>query len=107
MLIDLFQSGIDVFDVRFVFDDFIALQVENNFGHSTRQTVARALKDHVLHLAAAQMLDALLAQNPRDCVGHVALAAAVRSDNSSYAVTSEDEVSMIREGLKARNFEAS
>ena len=107
MLIDLFQSGIDVFDVRFVFDGFVALQVQNHFGHSTRRTVARALKDHIFHLAAAQMLHALFAQNPGDRVGHVALAAAVGSDNSSYAVTSKDEVSMIRKGLKARDFETS
>ena len=107
MLIDLFQGGINVFDVRLVFDDFIAFKVQNNFGHSTRRAIARALKDHVLHLATAQMFDALLPQNPGDRVGHIALAAAVRSDNSSYAVTSEDEVSMIRKGLEARNFEAS
>ena len=53
------------------------------------------------------MFDTLLAQNPGDSVGHVALAAPVRSDNSSYAVTSEDEISVIREGLEARDFETS
>jgi hypothetical protein len=53
------------------------------------------------------MFDALLAQDPRDSVGNIALAAAIWAHNAGYAITSEDEVSMIREGLKARDFEAS
>jgi hypothetical protein len=53
------------------------------------------------------VLHALLAQNPGDCVGNIAFAATVWTDNSSYAVTSEDEVSVVSKGLKARDFEAS
>jgi hypothetical protein len=53
------------------------------------------------------MFDPLLAQNPGDSVGNIALAAAIRADNARYAITSEDEVSMIREGLKARDLKAS
>ena len=52
------------------------------------------------------MLHALLAQNPGDRVSDVALATAVRPDNSSYSITSEDEVSVVRKGLEARYFEA-
>jgi hypothetical protein len=65
------------------------------------------LKDHVFHLGATQVLNSLLAQNPGDRVSDVALAAAVWPDNSSYSITSEDEVSVVSEGLKARDFEAS
>ena len=49
------------------------------------------------------MLHALLAQDPGDRVSDVALATAVRPDNSSYSITSEDEVSMVGKGLEARN----
>ena len=90
-----------------MFDDFIAFKVQNNFGHSTRRAIARALKDHVLHLATAQMFDALLAQHPGDRVGNIALAAAVWPYNSSYSITCEDEVSVVGKGLEARDFEAS
>jgi len=40
-------------------------------------------------------------------VGNIAFAATVWADDASYAITGEDEVSMIRKGLKARNFESS
>jgi hypothetical protein len=90
-----------------VFDELVSQQVQNDFRHSAGLAVARSLKDHVLHFGAAQMLDTLLAQNPGDGVGNIALAAAIWAHNAGYAVTSEDEVSMIRKGLKARDFEAS
>ena len=69
-------------------------------------TIARALKDDVLHLAAAQMLYALLAQNPGDRIGNVALAAAIRPDDAGDSVTGEDDFSVVREGFKAGDFEA-
>ena len=53
------------------------------------------------------MLHALFAQNPGNRVGNIALAAAIRPDNARYSITSEDEVSMVRKGLEARDFEAS
>src|SRR5437016_520667 len=53
------------------------------------------------------MLHPLLAQDPGDRVGNVALAAPVGADNRSYAITGKDEVSMVGKGLKARDFEAS
>ena len=49
------------------------------------------------------MLHALLAQDPGDRVRNVAFTATVRPDNSSYSITSEDEVSMVGKGLEARN----
>jgi len=53
------------------------------------------------------MLYPLLAQNPGDRVGDVALAAAIWSDNARDPLAGEDEVSVVREGLEARDFEAS
>ncbi len=104
MLVDLFQRRINIFNVGFVLDVFVAHQVQNDFGHAAGRTVARALKDHVFHVGPAQMFDSLLAQNPGDRIRNVALAATVRPDNGSYAFTRKDEISMVREGLKARDF---
>jgi hypothetical protein len=78
--------------------------MKHDFGHAAGFAIARALKDYVFHFSAAQMLDALLAQDPGNGVGHIAFAATVGANDARYAITSEDEVSMIREGLEARNF---
>ena len=86
--------------------DFVAHHVHDDFGHAARLTVARALKDDVLHLAAAQVLDALLAQNPGDRVGNVALAAAVWPDDGGYSVSCEENFGVVREGFEAGDFEA-
>src|SRR2546423_13907010 len=81
--------------------------MQDDFSHSAWRAIARALKDDILHLAAAQMLHALLAQPPGDRVGNIALAAAIRSDNARYSLTGEDEVSVVRKGLESSDFEAS
>src|SRR6266699_2600810 len=81
--------------------------MQDDFSHPAGRTIARALKDDIFHFAAAQMLYALLAQDPGNSVGNIALAAAVRSDNARDSLTGEDEVSVVREGLEARDFEAS
>ena len=106
-IVDLFERLIDLFDVGFAFYILVADKMQHDFGHATRCPVARTLKDHVFHFRSAEMFDALLAQHPGDCVGHVAFATTVRTDNRSYAITSEDEVSMIRKGLEARDFQTS
>ncbi len=51
---------------------------QRDFGHSQRLSVARAGKDEVLHMPAAQCLCALLAQHPSDPVEDVRLATPVR-----------------------------
>ena len=104
MIVDLFKDFIDLFNVWLAFADLVAHQVQDDFRHSAGRPVARSLKDHVFHLRAAQMLDTLLAEDPGDGVGHVALAAPVRPDDGGYSVTGKDEVSMVRKGLKARDF---
>src|SRR5262245_1273171 len=80
--------------------------MQHDFSHAARRAIARALEDHILHLAAAQVLHALFAQNPGDRIRDIALSAAVRPDNAGYAITSEAKVSMVREGLESRDFEA-
>ena len=70
-----------------------------------RLSVLRALKDDVLHLCAAQMLDSLLAQNPGDGVGNIALAAAIRSDHGGDTVTGKDNLCVVREGFETDDFQ--
>ena len=86
--------------------DFVAHHVHDDFGHAAGLAISRALKDHVLHCAAAQMLDALLAENPGDRIGDVALAAAVWPDDGGNSVTCEENFGVVREGFEAGNFEA-
>ena len=69
-------------------------------------TVARALEDDVFHLAAAQVFNPLLAQNPGNRVGDVALAAAVRADDGGYSVSCEDYFGVVGEGFEAGDFQA-
>ncbi len=78
--------------------------MHHHFGHAACGSIARALKDDVFHLSAAQMLNPLLAENPGDGIGNIALAAAIRPDNGSYAITSEDYFGVIGEGLESSDF---
>ena len=86
--------------------DFIAHHVHDDFGHAARLAVARALEDDVFHLAAAQVLNALLAQNPGNRVGNVALAAAVGPDNGGNSVPCEEYFGVVREGFEASDLQA-
>ena len=60
----------------------------------------------LLILATPQVFDALLAEDPRDCVGHVALAATVGANDGCDSVSSEDYFGVIGEGLEASDFQA-
>ncbi len=101
LFVDLFERRVDIVHVRVVGHRLVAHEMQDDFGHAAWRAVARALKDHVEHGRAAQVLDALLAQDPRDGVRHVRLAAAVRADDSRDAFAGEDEVGVIREGFEA------
>ena len=68
------------------------------------RTLGRAAEDHVLHLCAAQRLGTLLAEYPADRVGNIRFSAAVRADDCR-AVAAELQNRLIREGLKALNFQ--
>jgi hypothetical protein len=71
--------------------------MHDHFGHATRLPVARALKDNVLHLATAKMLNALLAEDPRNRVSYVALAAAVWANDGGDSISCEDYFSVVGE----------
>src|SRR5687768_13174105 len=103
-IVNLLERGIDVLDVRLDFLNLVAHQVHYDFSHATRRTIARALKDDVFHLAAAQVLHTLLAQNPGNRVGHVALAAAVGANDGGDSISCEDYFGVVGEGFKPGDF---
>ena len=72
---------------------------ERDLGHAHGRARRGAREDHVLHGLAAQLLGALLAQNPEDGVGDVGLAGAVGAhDHGETGV--KDHVGAVREGLE-------
>ena len=64
-----------------------------------------AAEDDVLHPVAAEALGALLPEDPRDRVGDVALAAAVRADDGGHALV-EGKLRAVGKRLKTVYFEA-
>ena len=105
-VVDSFESGIDVFDVWFSFDGLVTNHVHDDFGHAAWGTIARSLEDDVFHLAAAEMLYPLFAQNPGNRVGHVALTAAIWADDGGNSVSSKDYFGVVGEGFEASDFQA-
>ena len=101
LLVNLFERRINVVHVRVIRHHLITDEVQDDFGHAARRAVARALKDHVEHGRAAQVLNALLAEHPSYRIGHVTLAAAVGANDAGDACAGEDEVGVVREGLEA------
>src|SRR5262249_10822144 len=80
-------------------------QMHHDFSHPTWWTIARALKDHIFHFAAPQMLHALLAEDPRDRVSYVAFAAAVRANDGGDSISCEDYFGVVGEGFKPSDFQ--
>ena len=80
-------------------DDDVA-ETETHFRGAGGLARIGAVEDDVFHLVAAQALGALFAKHPRERVGHVALTAAVGSDDGGDA-TVECQLGSIREGLEA------
>src|SRR5207249_673365 len=72
-------------------------QVEHDLRHAARLSVLRALKDDVLHLAAAKAFGALFAEYPRHGIGHVGFSAAIRANNSGYTASRKNDLSIIGE----------
>ena len=79
--------------------------MEHDLGHAAGLAVLGALKNDVLHLAAAQRFGALLAEHPRYRVGDIGLAAAVRADDRGDAAASEDYLSVVCKGFKTGDLE--
>jgi hypothetical protein len=80
-------------------------EFQAHFRGCRRPPRVAAAEDHVLHAVAPQTLRALLAQNPREGIDHVALAAAVRSNNRRDARI-ERQFRSIRKALEAGDFKA-
>ena len=81
-----------------------AAKTQANFSGRARLPGIAAVEDHVFHLVAAQALGALLAEDPRNGIGNVALAAPVGPDDGGDALI-EGELRPIGEGLETRDFE--
>jgi hypothetical protein len=60
-------------------------QSDGDFSHAHWSAVSAAIKDDVFHLFAAEGFRALLAENPGDGVGNIALAAPVRAHDGGDA----------------------
>src|SRR6186713_671793 len=79
-----------------------AAQPQADLGGCRRLPRVAAAEDDVLHLLAAQAPCALLAQDPRDGVGDVALATAIGSHNRGHPAI-EGEFGSVRKGLEPGN----
>jgi hypothetical protein len=79
--------------------------VHHDFGHPARRPIASTLEDDVLHLTAAQVLNALLAKDPRDRVGYVALTATIWANDGSDPISCKDYFGVVGEGFKPSDFQ--
>jgi hypothetical protein len=78
----------------------VVIEDEADLGHPDHLPGSGAVEDDVFHFAAAEGLGALLAKGPADGIGHVGLAAAVRTDDTGDP--GEDlHVGLLRERLEA------
>ncbi len=75
---------------------------QRNLRHAQRFAAVGAVEYDIGHLAAAQGLGRLLAQNPADGIGDIGLAAAIRADNRGDARL-KIQRSFIREGFEPQN----
>ena len=73
---------------------------ERDFRHPQGTAFAGPVEDDVFHLAAAQVLDALFAQDPAHGIGNIAFSGSVRADDGRNACP-EFEVRAVRKGLEA------
>ena len=86
-------------------EDVLAVgEGDADLGHAQGLVGVGAVEDAVFHLRAAQRLGALLAENPADGVGDVALAAAVGADDGRHAGF-EVEAGLVGKALEADHFE--
>ena len=76
-----------------------------DLGHPDGGGLLRAVEDHVVHLLPAEGLDPLLAHDPADRVGDVALAAAVGADDAADPGGEIDD-DLLPEGFETGDFES-
>jgi hypothetical protein len=82
-------------------------QSDGDFRHAHGSAVSTAIKDDIFHLFAAKGFRALLAKNPGDGVGDIALAAPVRADDRSNTGIVNRDLSLFRERFKPNHLDTS
>ena len=80
------------------------VECERDFAERLRFARLRAAENDVLHVGTAQGLCRLFAEHPADGIRHVALAAAVRPDDTGHAVI-EFYFGFVRKGLETVEFD--
>ena len=75
-----------------------------NLGHADGAGLLGAVEDDVVHLLAAEGPDPLLAHDPADRIGDVALAAAVRTDDAADSGGEVDD-DLVPEGFETGYFQ--
>ena len=80
-------------------------QGDGNLGHAERLALAGSGEDDVFHLAAAQALGALLAQNPAHALQDVGLSASIRPHDHGDSLAGQRDFGPITEGLEAQDLD--
>ena len=106
VVIECAQRLVDVLELVLVDIERLAItdEMQHDLGHTAWFAIPGTLEDDVLHLAAAERFGALFAEHPRDGIGDVRLAAAVRTDDRSDAVAGENDLGIVRKRFKTCNF---
>ena len=76
---------------------------QRHFRHAQRLAFARAGKNHVLHVAAAQSLRALLAQHPAHAVQNVRLSAPVGPHHNCHARSRHRQFRAVAKALESQD----
>ena len=83
------------------FSGEVIAYVSDHFGFREDLVALDAdLKANILHVSAAELLGALFPQNPANGIGHIALAAAVRSDDPCDPVM-KFKIDLLCKGLES------
>ena len=80
------------------------VQGQGGLGKAHGAPLLGAAEDHVLHFGAPEGFGALLAHDPEDGVGDIRFAGAVGPDDGGDVVAEPDQ-GLVREGLKALQFQ--
>ena len=121
-VIDVLQAAARAVDVKFTFpaavetaghDHFAEIyrqgavvgKEQGNLCHAQRFAGGRTSEDDIFGLGTAQVADILLPEHPTDGIGDVALAAAVRADDSGYPLVKIYGY-LICKGLKSISLQA-
>ena len=83
--------------------DFGINQRERDLRHARRLALPRASEDHIFHPRTTQRLRRLLAEHPRDRVGNIRFAAAVRTNDRRNSFSVKLEIGAITEGFESKN----